>query len=193
MKLKSFLPNILIFSGVILIFYSIFLFVNNEKTETHAKDYSENILNYFENSVFSSIEVRPTTSVDIETLEKLELDDNLYIGILTIPSLNLELPIQSDWSYDKLKNTPCVFDYKPFSIAGHNYTSHFKYLTKLNLHDTVIFTNIYGYQYFYEVVLIETVNQSNIEALQNENFDLTLFTCNYSNDSLRLLVRLNYL
>ena len=31
------------------------------------------------------------------------------IGILTVPALELELPVLTDWSYEKLKKAPCHY------------------------------------------------------------------------------------
>ena len=47
------------------------------------------------------------------------------IGILSIPVLELELPVFTDWSYEKLKIAPChyygSYTSSDFVIAGHNY------------------------------------------------------------------------
>ena len=67
-----------------------------------------------------------------ETETLLEMDTvpvNGYacIGILSIPALELELPVLKDWSYGKLKKAPCLYygSYyeSDFVIAAHNYKS----------------------------------------------------------------------
>ena len=37
----------------------------------------------------------------------MEIDGNDYIGTLSIPSLELSLPVMSEWSYPKLRSAPC--------------------------------------------------------------------------------------
>ena len=42
-------------------------------------------------------------------MTEVEIDGNLYIGYLSIPVLELELPVLTDWSYAKLKVAPCHY------------------------------------------------------------------------------------
>ena len=39
----------------------------------------------------------------------IELNGRTYIGSISIPALKIELPVQSQWSYKKLKETPCYY------------------------------------------------------------------------------------
>ena len=52
-----------------------------------------------------------------------------YIGVLQIPSLDLTLPVISDWSYPALQIAPCRYEGSAYDggmvIAGHNFDSHF--------------------------------------------------------------------
>ena len=43
----------------------------------------------------------------IPEMPVVTVDGNDYIGYLSVPSLGLELPIMSDWDYDKLQLAPC--------------------------------------------------------------------------------------
>ena len=42
-------------------------------------------------------------------MTEVEINGNLYIGYLSIPALNLELPIMSTWSYPQLQIAPCRY------------------------------------------------------------------------------------
>ena len=103
------------------------------------------------------------------------------IGILSIPVLKLELPVLADWSYAKLKKSPCHYYgscYEPdFVIAGHNYTSHFGRIRRLLPGDLVLFTDATGQVHCYEVVLLETLAATATEEMITSGFDLTLYTC----------------
>ncbi len=59
----------------------------------------------------------------------MKIDGNYYIGVLTIPSLDLSLPVMEDWDDEKLKISPCRYAgslyQKNLVIAGHNYQRHF--------------------------------------------------------------------
>jgi sortase A len=103
------------------------------------------------------------------------------IGILSIPVIELELPILADWSYAKLKKAPCHYYgtyYQPdFVIAGHNYKAHFKKLSSLQEGDLVIFTDATGAPHCYEVVLLETLQKEATLEMIASGFDLSLYTC----------------
>ena len=103
------------------------------------------------------------------------------IGILSVPVLNLELPVLTDWSYTKLKKAPCHYygSYyeKDFVIAAHNYTSHFGRLSQLQAGDIVIFTDVYGAAHYYEVALLETLPKEATLEMIASGFALSLYTC----------------
>lgn len=103
------------------------------------------------------------------------------IGILSIPVLELELPVFSDWSYEKLQIAPCHYYGSyisgDFVIAAHNYRAHFGRLSELQPHDFVIFTDAEGTIYQYEVFLLETLTANATKEMINSGFDLSLYTC----------------
>ena len=103
------------------------------------------------------------------------------IGILSVPVLDLELPVLTDWSYAKLKVAPCHYFgscYGPdFVIAAHNYRSHFGRLSALEPGDLVLFTDMGGTVHYYEVVLLETLPGNATEEMITSGFDLSLYTC----------------
>ena len=47
----------------------------------------------------------------------LELDGRSYLGLITIPTLELQLPVQNEWSYPNLKISPCRMQGNPESEA----------------------------------------------------------------------------
>lgn len=104
-----------------------------------------------------------------------------FIGMLSIPSLGLELPVMSDWSYSKLKLAPCRYygsvHTNDLVIAAHNYATHFGYLKNLKASDIVIFTDMNGIEYAYEVVCIDMLRPNDISGMINGVYDLSLYTC----------------
>ena len=110
-----------------------------------------------------------------------QVDGYDCIGVLTIPVLNLELPVLADWSYAKLKVAPCHYFgscyEENFVLAAHNYPSHFGRLSELQPKDLILFTDISGAVYGYEVVLLETLPANATEEMITSGFDLSLYTC----------------
>ena len=130
----------------------------------------------------------------VREMPTILVDGYACIGILSMPVLDIELPVLTDWSYAKLKKAPCLYygSYyeKDFVIAAHNYQSHFGRLSELQVGDTVVFTDATGEKYDYEVVLLETLPAEATEAMITGGFDLSLYTCTTGGGS-RVTVRCN--
>ena len=120
--------------------------------------------------------------VDAPTeMATMKVDGYDCIGVLAVPVIELELPVLTDWSYAKLKKAPCHYygSYyeTDFVIAAHNYKSHFGRLPELQAGDLVLFTDVTGQTYYYEVVLLETLAPTATEEMITSGFDLSLYTC----------------
>ena len=104
-----------------------------------------------------------------------------YVGILTIPSLELELPVASVWSYPALQLAPCRFTGSAYTddlvIAGHNYTSHFADLHSLQQGDILSFTDVDGNVFAYRVAETEILGENDVEEMTGSGYALTLFSC----------------
>lgn len=131
--------------------------------------------------------VFPDKEMPIATVEGMD-----YVGILTIPALDLELPILSKWSNGGARVAPCRYSgslYKDnMVIAGHNYVQHFHDLKELEQGDEVIFTDADGNQFRFSVASIEVLGATDIEEMCTSDWDLTLFTCTYSGND-RVTIR----
>ena len=121
-----------------------------------------------------------------------EIDGQRYIGVLEIPILSLKLPVISEWSYPSLKIAPCRYAGSAYLnnlvIAGHNYYSHFGTLKTLSQGDEVIFTDMDGNIFRYEVVELEMISPFAAEEMIGGDWALTLFTCTLDRQS-RVAVR----
>lgn len=124
----------------------------------------------------------------------VEIHGYAYIGYLSIPALELELPVMSEWSYAQLKLSPCRYlgstAEENFIICGHNYDRHFGRLQYLQPGDLVTFTDVTGTVFTYEVVELETLDPTEISEMLESDYDLTLFTCTYNTQN-RVTVRCN--
>ena len=118
----------------------------------------------------------PDMEMPVETINGID-----YIGVLQIPSLELELPIASEWNYPNLKTAPCRYSGSAYLnnmiICAHNYSSHFGKLKSLSEGDVATFTDMAGNVFIYKMVERETLNPTDIEEMEDGDWDLTLFTC----------------
>lgn len=114
-------------------------------------------------------------------LPVLEVDGYRYIGTVSIPALNAELPVQEDWSLVLLKSSPCRYKGSPYQgdliICAHNYAAHFGGLRDLQPGDEVTFTDVEGNEFHYTVAELETLAGTAVEEMESGAWDLTLFTC----------------
>ena len=192
--------------GVCCLISSLGLIAYNRWEEEKAQDASKNILQDVQEDIQDNTREESTSedsnrdeskdiSVDVpKEMLTMPVDGYDCIGVLSIPVLELELPVLTDWSYAKLKIAPCHYfgSYyeKDFVIAAHNYQSHFGRLSELQPKDLILFTDISGTVYCYEVVLLETLPANATEEMITSGFDLSLYTCTPGGAS-RVTVRCN--
>ena len=104
-----------------------------------------------------------------------------YLGVLTIPALGLELPVQTEWSKANLKVSPCrqcgSVEGGDLVIAAHNYRSHFGRLGSLSEGDEVRFALQNGAEAVYAVERVATISPDEPEALREGGCPLVLYTC----------------
>ena len=121
-----------------------------------------------------------------------QIRGNRYIGILSIPSLSVSLPIADDWKNGNLDCTPCRYSGSAYTddlvLLGHNYAAHFGALRELEPGDAVTFTDADGNEFFYSVCDAEILPPDAVEAMVNGDWGLTLFTCTVGGQN-RLAVR----
>ena len=192
--------------GICCLISSLGLIAYNHREEENAQNASKNILQAVQENILdntreenNSVKSERDESVEIpvdipQEMLTTQVDGYDCIGVLSIPVLELELPVLTDWSYAKLKIAPChyfgSYFQKDFVIAAHNYQSHFGRLTELQPKDLILFTDISGTVYCYEVVLLETLPGNATEEMITSGFDLTLYTCT-TGGSNRVTVRCN--
>ena len=130
--------------------------------------------------------------VELLTPEQLEMtevviDGHAYIGYLSIPKLELELPIMSQWSYPKMRIAPCRYygslRGEDLVLMAHNYKSHFGKISELELYDTLSFTDMDGNVTVYQVVGKDVLAPTAVAEMTSGAYDLTLFTCTYGGGS----------
>ncbi len=182
--------SFLILSGLAFIVAALLLTVFNFLQEMQAAQSVDSVIEQLEPAEqISPAPVVPEVDIfipdyilnpNVEMPTKL-IDGQRYIGVLAVPSCNMELPIISEWSYDQLKVAPCKYSGSLYTndlvLMAHNYQSHFAPLYRSVEGDKVIFTDMDGNAFHYRVVLKETLPPNAVEEMCDSDWDLTLFTC----------------
>lgn len=172
-------------AGVLLILVAIGYVAANVWEEWSAGNASASALDQMESSrsaAETQVEEQPlyVQHPDMEMPEVM-IDGQAYIGSVSIPKLELELPVISQWTYPRLKLAPCRYSGSVYTddmiILGHNYERHFRRFTEVETGDEVTFTDMDGNVFRYVVTLKEQIRGNDTERMMAGNWDLTLFTC----------------
>ena len=188
--MRKWMGVICVLLGVLCILSSVGFMVYNRWESENAEKVSASLLQNLQNEIEKN-----TEQDNMQTkMPTVKVDGYECIGVLSIPALDLELPVLTDWSYAKLKKAPCLYygSYfeKDFVIAAHNYKTHFGRLSELQAGDVVIFTDVSGTAHYYEVVILETLPENATKERITSGFNLSLYTCTLGGGS-RVTVRCN--
>lgn len=184
---------VLVFFGIAFIAGALVLIWRNECEQKAAQQMSSQIMEQMKQmQADGTASLLATNSSDETQMPEMQINGERYIGWLNIPELQLELPVQSDWNYQKLKETPCRYSgsvqEENLVIMGHDYKRHFGKLRNLPAGAEVKFQDTLGSTKTYTVAGVETVSPQKVEEVVSSEYELTLFTCTYSGKN-RTVVR----
>ncbi len=198
MSKKTVIGRILIVIGALLLIGALSLYLYNrydaDRASTASTEAEEKLSDAMLSAVGSEYDlaVEEDENGEAYSVISLTVDDDSYIGILSIPSFGLELPVLTEWSYAGLKNSPARYTGSASAgnlvICAHNYERHFGNIKDLSIGASITFTDVTGTVYEYEVTEVETIQPIAITEMITGDWDLTLFTCNYSGQA-RVAVR----
>lgn len=131
--------------------------------------------------------------MDVVTLDGVD-----YIGTITIPVAGLVLPVQYNYTFDALRNSPCRY-YGSYMtndlvICAHNSSKHFGPIRWLEAGDDIYLRTVDGAEIHYTVKGLETLQPEEVDRMTSTkdetlgSWDLTLFTC-YIGGQTRCAVR----
>ena len=147
-----------------------------------------------EEALVEELTPTPTEAEPGIVMDEIQVDGKGYIGYISFPTLELDLPVMSQWTVEKLYTSPCHYfgsvKEGNLVIMAHNYSRHFGRITELKNGDPVYFINAFGEPFFYQVEFQEILPSNCIPQLTSGEFDLTLFTCTYGGAN-RITVRCN--
>ena len=189
--MRKWIGVICIFLGVVCILSSVGFVVYNRWEDQNAEGIAKDLLEDVQSIMDEKQPEQPLPADTVNLpddpekmpteMATVKVDGYDCIGVLSVPVLDLELPVLTDWSYAKLKKAPChyygTYYEKDFVIAAHNYKSHFGRLSELQTGDIVFFTDVNGVAYYYEVVLLETLPKEATKEMITGGFSLSLYTC----------------
>jgi sortase A len=198
--MRKIIGSIFIFLGTLLILSAVGLLLYNRAEAASAEQSSRELLPVLVEEIIKQQEEpqqpqnaeapeEPTAPkpAPVYTMQEIEINGHSYIGVLSIPTLELELPIMADWNYTKLRIAPCRYHGtvlgEDLVIMAHNYARHFGRLSELQEGDVVTFIDVTGIATDYEMIARDVLMPNAVEEMTAGDYDLTLFTCTYGGKS----------
>ncbi len=169
--------------GFLLVFTAtgIFMFydIQGQTADENAKILLETYRAEEEKSFEIDAEIVVSTA-EGEMPQKTVMDYNV-VGIISVPVVSVELPVQNTWNYDLLRISACRYSGSvkgnDLIILGHNYDHHFGRLKNCHVGDKVIFTDVNGEITNYTISSMENLHKKELDKLTGTDADLTIFTC----------------
>lgn len=194
MNKGKFTGRIIMIAGGMFVLAAVVLALYNLHLENTAKIFSAEVFSLIDSEDISTNEnnlpdymVNPYMDMPIKSIDGKE-----FVGTISIPAIDMNLPVMAECDADNLKMSPCVYKGCPYKndliIAGHDYKTHFGPINDLVQGDMITFKDIDGNVFDYEVMYTEIIDEKDIDAMNNGEWDLTLFTCTYSGTT-RITVR----
>lgn len=134
-----------------------------------------------EQSIPTATPVPPFIETPEMEMPVIDIGGSKFIGLVEIPALNLRLPVQMEWSYTRLKISPCRFSGSVYRsnlvIIAHNYVTHFGRIPLLDPDDLVFFTDVDSNRFCFRVSEMEILQPNQARYLTDSSYPLTLMTC----------------
>ena len=186
------LSNALVALGTAMLLAALGLTFFNLRQSNAAAEKDAKIVDVLQKTVAPAAQPAQTAAPEQEQVPDYVLDPDRempvtqvegknYVGLLSIPALDLELPVMAEWDYPSLRVAPCRYTGSVYSdnlvIAAHNYASHFGRLQELTAGDSLSFTDVDGNVFDYTVDDLEIMGPYAVEQMTVGDWDMTLFTC----------------
>lgn len=110
----------------------------------------------------------------------LSIDGKDFVGIIELPRYGSALPVCADWG--NTSRYPCRFSGSIYNgtmqIGGTTQEGQYDFYRELSVGDRVVFTDMEGNRYTYQVTALRTAEHVDQAALGKEPAALTLFIQN---------------
>lgn len=168
---------LLMAAGAALILSALLLCCHNRAEARQAGSYAE--------ASFNELQARTEYVHRLPEREEMTvtvLEDGFgYIGTLSVPELELSLPVMSEWDYDRLRVAPCLQCGSTLTddmvIAAHNYPEHFGRIGELSEGSELCFTDMDGARHSYRVAAVRELEPEAVDEVERSGYALVLYTC----------------
>lgn len=178
--------------GSILCLSAVCLYGYNEIDAYWAAQDASKLLRTLEEDMLANSQQQIKADEEDGVMSSQMVDGLEIVGVISLPTVGIELPVAAQWNYDNLQKSACRYSGTAkdgrLIILAHNYRRHFGRLENVQNGDIVQFLDVNGNLYQYIVSEIAILGQNELDTLTESDSDLTLFTCTYSGQR-RIVVR----
>ena len=175
-RARNWLAMALVIAGTCMMLFSAFFLLRYRSNTRDMDDNSRELLRELERIIpRDPVMTQDPVYKDSDNMPAIEIKGISCIGILKIPKLGIELPVANNGS--DIGFTPIHISGTPnstdFVIEALGYSSQFGQLSKLELKDNLIFVDLYGVQYSYEITGIVSGTQEQLQAMDDAMLEET--------------------
>ncbi|MBR3170528.1 MAG: hypothetical protein IKF22_04635 [Lachnospiraceae bacterium] len=175
-RARNWLAMALVIAGTCMMFFSVLFLLRYHSNTRDMDDNATELLRELERAIPKDpVMTQDPVYKDTDNMPAIELKGISCIGILKVPKIGLELPVANNGS--DIGFTPIHISGTPnstdFVIEALGYSSQFGQLSKLELKDNLIFVDLYGYQYSYEITGIVSGTEEQLQAMDDAMLEET--------------------
>ena len=169
-RFRNLISMLLMIAGVCMIAFSAWFLLRYKANTSDMADNAEELLKELDRVIPRNPALaEDPVYEDADSMPVIEIKGISCIGKLKIPKLDLELPVAnnvSDIGFTPIhvSGTPNSTD---FVIEALGYSSQFGKLAQLELKDNIIFVDLYGYKYSYEITGIVSGTKEQLQAMDD--------------------------
>jgi sortase (surface protein transpeptidase) len=168
LQVRNLIARLLVIAGICMMIFSAWFLLRYRRNVKEMGENAEELLKELDRVIPSNpVMTDAPVYKDADSMPAIEIKGISCIGKLKIPKLDMELPVAnsgSDIGFTPIhiSGTPNTTD---FVIEALGYSTQFGNLSELKLKDNIIFIDLYGYQYSYEITGIVSGTQEQLQAM----------------------------
>lgn len=179
MKKQNVIQKICVIVGMIMLVSAmaglIYWQWNITHSEKQARDYVQTLQALMPKPQDAVVEERRDNAMSALSVDGLD-----FVGIVEFPGYDSTLPVCGDWG--NVTRYPCRFSGSIYDgslqLGATTQKGQYSFYREISLGDTVLFTDVEGNRYTFQVTAMRYENRIDQAVMQREEADLTLFVKN---------------
>ena len=176
---KERLQRISVIVGVVLLVCAILTLVLWNWNISHSEKQSASYVSTLQALLPAPRDAIPEPRRD-NTMAVLPIDGTDFVGILEMPRYGLALPVGADWG--NTYQFPCRFSGSIYDgslqVGATTQKGQFDFYRELSVGDRILYTDMEGNRYTYEITSLRYESHADQTALQRVDASFTLFIKN---------------